>query len=136
MTECKLSYLPREKLSALVAHYPSIQEALLRQLGLEISILKKWMERRSISEAIAHLYCELFTRHLVVGLAAPGQQLALKLTQYELADALGASLVATNKSARILKSQGFVDFKGAHNILNFAGLAEYSGFNALYLGTP
>jgi hypothetical protein len=51
-----------------------------------------------------------------------------------LADAVGASLVHTNKSARILKSKGLLDFAaGKHRILDFKSLAEYSGFSADYL---
>jgi hypothetical protein len=105
-------------------------------LGIEISILQKWMEPKKVLEAIAHLYCELYTRHLVVGLVRAGERLTLDLTQYELADAVGGSLVHTNKSARILKNQRLVKFStGRSTVLNFEGLAKHSEFTTSYLGS-
>jgi CRP-like cAMP-binding protein len=134
-SRCTVAYLPFEKLREVMDRHARIEDALTRQLGLEFSTLQKWMETRKLSEAIAHLYCELFTRHLAVQLVRPGQQLDLELTQHDLADAIGASLVATNKSASALRREGLLDFKGAHRILDFDGLAMHCGFSAAYLET-
>ena len=117
----------------LAGRYPGIQVAFTRQLGLECSILRKWMESRTPIEAIAHLYCELFTRHLAVGLARIGQPLELRMKQPDLADVIGVSLVHTNKSARVLKRECVIDFKRAHRILDFDRLAQLAGFDAGYL---
>jgi hypothetical protein len=108
--------------------------ALTRQLALECSILRKWVEPRTPIEAIAHLYCELFTRHLAVGLAQIGQPLELSMKQPDLADAIGVSLVHTNKSARVLKSERLIDFKGAHHVWDFDRLAQRAAFDVGYLG--
>ena len=131
---CELAVLPAEKVARLTADFPSVHQSLLRQLGLEMAILRKWMEPRKPSEAIAHLYCELYTRHRLVGLVQNGEALSLPLTQHHLAEALGASLVHTNKSARALKRQGWLAFSGHHKILDVDGLASHAKFSPDYLG--
>jgi CRP-like cAMP-binding protein len=130
---CELAVLPAEKVARLTADCPGIHQSLLRQLGLEMAILRKWMEPRKPSEAIAHLYCELYTRHRLVGLVQNGEGLNLPLKQYHLAEALGASLVHTNKSARALKRHGWLAFSGDHKILDIDGLASHAKFSAVYL---
>ena len=131
---CKVASLSFARAETLASRYPGIQVALTRQLALECSILRKWVEPRTPIEAIAHLYCELFTRHLAVGLAQIGQPLELSMKQPDLADAIGVSLAHTNKSARVLKSERLIDFKGAHHVLDFDRLAQRAGFDVGYLG--
>jgi CRP-like cAMP-binding protein len=133
-SECELAVLPAEKVAHLITDFSGIHQSLLRQLGLEMAILRKWMEPRKPSEAIAHLYCELYTRHRLVGLVQNGEALSLPLTQHHLAEALGASLVHTNKSARTLKRQGWLAFGGHHKILDIDSLAEHAKFSPDYLG--
>jgi CRP-like cAMP-binding protein len=131
VSPCAVAVLPSENATALMAVYPKIRAALMRHLGLEVGRLRNWMMPRKPSEAIAYLYCDLFERYRAVGLAQYGKPLVLPLTQYHLASALGASLVHTNKTAKLLKSMGLLEFQsGAHRILNFEGLAEHAKFSS------
>ena len=70
----------------------------------------------------------------MVGLAKLGEPLPYIVNQRDLADALGLSLVHTNKTLAVLKNKKLFRFvKSRMEILNWAGLVEVASFDPAYL---
>ncbi|RYF13314.1 MAG: Crp/Fnr family transcriptional regulator [Oxalobacteraceae bacterium] len=89
--------------------------------------------QRSAEERIAHLLCELHMRMLSVGLAEGGK-FTLPLTQAELADATGISIVHANRCVQSLRSKKLIVFSGKTlSIVDIDGLRDLAEFNSLYL---
>ena len=67
-------------------------------------ILQEWLTglgQRTADKRIAHLFCELHARLQAVGLTSEGE-FELPLTQQELSDTVGISVVHVNRSLRAL----------------------------------
>jgi DNA-binding transcriptional regulator LsrR (DeoR family) len=82
---------------------------------------------------MAHLFCELYVRLELVGLAADGSY-DLPVTQSELADTLGFTGVHANRTLQELRAQGCVEFtRGRVSISDFAALSSTAEFDPGYL---
>lgn len=85
--------------------------------------------RRNALERVAMLLLHLYRRMERIGLAEGGS-IEFPLTQQHMADALGLSLVHTNKTLRRLSDLGMHEIKGGRlhlkNPSALAGLAEYA----------
>jgi CRP-like cAMP-binding protein len=91
--------------------------------------------RRNAYEALAHLLCELHVRLQRVGLVQ-SDQFELPFAQELLADALGLSVVHTNRMVQRLRRDKLVKLQNRKlTILNSAGLCEAAGFDPSYLHT-
>ncbi|RYF19643.1 MAG: Crp/Fnr family transcriptional regulator [Oxalobacteraceae bacterium] len=89
--------------------------------------------QRSAEERIAHLLCELHLRMLSVGLAEDGK-FSLPLTQAELADSTGISIVHANRCIQSLRSKKLIVFSGKTlSIVDIDGLRNLAEFNSRYL---
>jgi CRP-like cAMP-binding protein len=89
--------------------------------------------QRSALQRLAHLLCEVFTAAGVGGLN-DGQAFHLPLTQAELGDTLGISLVHANRVVGELRARGLVRWRGEHlTILDWAGLSDLAEFDPAYL---
>lgn len=133
LSNVTLCVFEREKLWHLYEKQPSLafdvtwlasrEERLLDQHLLNIG-------QRSAIQRIAHLLLHLFDRAQAAGLTSRSR-LRMPLTQYHLADALGLSLVHTNKTLRKLVNEGFVNWHGGELELNKRSeLAEFAGYEA------
>jgi hypothetical protein len=67
--------------------------------------------RRSSYARIAHLLCEMFVRMKAVGLAED-HRCDFPVTQTELGDALGLSLVHVNRTLQELRGDGLIAWQG------------------------
>ena len=89
--------------------------------------------QRSAEERIAHLLCELHLRMLSVGLAEDGK-FSLPLTQAELADSTGISIVHANRCIQSLRSKKLIVFSGKTlSIVDIDGLRNLAEFDSRYL---
>lgn len=89
--------------------------------------------QRSALERLAHLLCEVFTR-LEVGGLNDGQAFLLPLTQAELGDTLGISLVHANRVVGELRARGIVRWRGEQvEILDWPALRDLAEFDPAYL---
>ena len=89
--------------------------------------------QRSAEERIAHLLCELHMRMLSVGLAEDGK-FRLPLTQAELADATGITVVHANRCVQLLRNKSLIVFSAKTlSIVDIDGLRDLAEFNPLYL---
>jgi CRP-like cAMP-binding protein len=94
--------------------YPRIAWALRAKTVAAAAIQREWavnLGQRSAPERIGHILCELFHRLRAVGLTS-GTQCFLPLTQTDLAEVTGLSLVHVNKRLRDFRASGLIVLRG------------------------
>jgi CRP-like cAMP-binding protein len=114
VTNALLCMFPREKLQNLFARYPSLASDLTWLMSREQQILDEYLVnvgRRRAIERVAFLVLHLYDRAEFVGLAR-GNKMQLPFTQQHFADALGMSLVHTNKTMQRLVVRKVMRWKG------------------------
>ncbi|WP_027578679.1 Crp/Fnr family transcriptional regulator [Bradyrhizobium sp. Ai1a-2] len=100
----------RPQFEALVAHDRSVAEAFWCETLVNSAIQREWainLGRRLALERVAHLLCELYERLSPVGLIE-GNSCAFPVTQMDLADATGLSVVHLNRTLQELRSSGLI----------------------------
>lgn len=114
LTDIELCVIPRKRLPKLFERMPELAYDVT-WLGArsEATVDENLLTagRRGAAERIAALIATLFKRAEPLGLVVDGT-LELPLTQQHIADALGLSLVHTNKTLAKLKSQGLLTISG------------------------
>ena len=136
VTPCRVAYISHDAIRALIKRHPHINEVLWRETLIDGSISREWVlnvGRRPALVRLAHLLCELMIKHEAVGLT-DGGKCHLPLTQMELADATGLSVVHLNRSLQTLRRAGLITFtNGALTVLNRPALERQGEFKAGYL---
>jgi CRP-like cAMP-binding protein len=121
LTEVELCVLPRRKVWALFGQMPALAFDVTwlgaREEGFVDENLTS-VGRRSAAERVAALIVTLYKRGKALGLVAD-QTFAFPLTQQHIADALGLSLVHTNKTLARLRRMGmFTRTNGTMTLTN------------------
>ena len=116
--------------------HPRIAQALWAKTFLAMCVQREWtvnLGKRSAPERIGHILCELFYRLHAIDLTV-GHQYPLPLTQGDLADAAGLSLVHTNKRLQDLRAKGLIAVQRKFvTILDLKELERASLFSKDYL---
>lgn len=82
---------------------------------------------------MAHLFCELYTRAAMADLTRENQ-FVLPLTQTDLSDILGISVVHANRTLQDLRGRGLLDFdQHLVSILDWEELRRVGQFDPSYL---
>ena len=136
LTTCTIAVVPHEALTEITEKSPHLTRMLWLSTLMDAAIHREWitsMGRRPAMERAAHLFCELFTRLKVIG-RTQGDTIRFPLTQAELGDTLGLSLVHVNRVVQALRSQGLVSWEGRTlTILDWDRLAKVAEFDEAYL---
>ncbi|WP_336812370.1 Crp/Fnr family transcriptional regulator [Bosea sp. MMO-172] len=136
VSPCEVALIPRRKILALIEDHPRIARALWLCNLVDAAVLREWLlnvGRRSADTRIAHLFCEIHERLVVVGMAEP-DSFELPIPQAALADTVGLSDVHVNRSLRALREAGVATFRNhTVSIPNIAALRAYAGFESSYL---
>lgn len=139
VTACRIGFIPRMALQALMAARPKVASVLWRDTLIDAVVGRAWLTsvgRRTAYQRIAHLLCELFVRLSDVGLADQ-DGFELPLTQTGLGDALGLTAVHVNRVLQELRKQGIIASQGrALRILDWAALQRAGDFDPAYLRLP
>jgi CRP-like cAMP-binding protein len=135
ISTCRVVDISPERIATLMSR-PSLGRALWRTSLVDESILSEWIVNigaRAAEARIAHFICEMILRLQIVGLAdLTGGY--LPITQSDLADTLGLSLVHTNRSLQHLRARGLFTLNRSRlDIPDFDRLAEISFFDRAYL---
>ena len=114
--------------------------ALWRHTLADAAMFREWVVnvgQRSGQERIAHLLCEVFSRLQEIGLAieiSGNRTFSWHVTQQDLADATGLSIVHVNRSLQVLRGRGLIETtRDKVTILDWPGLKDLAGFKADYL---
>ncbi len=131
LTEVQLCVLPRRKIWALFGDMPGLAFDVTWLGAREESIVDENLTslgRRTAAERVAALIIGLYKRVKKLGLVAD-ETFAFPLTQQHIADALGLSLVHTNKTLARLRRMGmFSQSNGTMTLANprvIERLAQY-----------
>lgn len=131
LTDVELCVLPRRKLLSVFETHPEVAYEVTWLGAKEESLVDEnllTVGRRSAAERIAALFATLYKRASALGLVH-GDTLDFPLTQQHIADALGLSLVHTNKTIARLKAQGLFSLVDGrltlHNPRAVAKLAQF-----------
>ncbi|KMO44149.1 Crp/Fnr family transcriptional regulator [Methylobacterium tarhaniae] len=131
-----VAFVPHEPLRDLTAAFPGIAAILWRDTLVDAAIFRAWMTglgRRTASEAVAHLFCELYLKLQAMGLARD-HAYRLPLTQSEIGDALGLSNVHVNRTLRELRGKDWITLQGGRLEINkWQELANSCDFDPAYL---
>ena len=137
VTRCEVAHIPHEAVRRLCETYPNLAYTLWRDSLVDTAILNMNIVnagRRSARERIGHLICEQYTRLKAVGLAEVKNSAKFYITQTDIADATGLSLVHVNKTLQTLKAQELIGRDPSLiEILNWDALKSMSGFDPGYL---
>jgi CRP-like cAMP-binding protein len=137
LTPLAFAELPRESFEEFFnGTQPRIARALWIKFLVGASIQREWtvnLGQRSAPERLGHLFCELFYRLKAVGLTE-GNHCHLPLTQSDLAESTGLSLVHVNKRLQDLRNAGLIVLRGKVLLIpDIEALETASIFNPDYL---
>ena len=110
LTKSVMVGIPRAAILDLTENHPAIARALWWCSLVDEAVLREWlvnMGQRPASQRIAHLFAELWCRLDVIGLATD-RGFHLPLSQEELGDTMGLSIVHVNRSLKELREAGVV----------------------------
>jgi CRP-like cAMP-binding protein len=135
ITQTMIVALPRDRALALSAQHPGIARTFTWLGLIENAILGKWtlsLGRRSATERLAHLLCELSVR-----LGAENDEessFAFPLIQEQIGDALGLTSVHVNRTMQRLRTDGLIETANRTlTIPDVAKLRQVGGFDPRYL---
>ena len=110
----RVGLVPIPELLRVMGSCPNLNALMWRETLVQAAILRAWLMRNSQTQAherMAHLFCEVMTRAKAAGLAQ-GDACDLPVTQEDLGDALGLSLVHVNRTLMLLHATGSMEFRG------------------------
>jgi len=136
LTEATIAFIPHESLRELTARFPGLAAILWRDTLIDAAIFREWMVglgRRSASERIAHVFCEMYLKLEAVGLAGD-HRCPLPITQTDLGDALGLSNVHVNRVLQEMRGKGLITLRGSALVIEaWDELNRVSEFDPTYL---
>ena len=136
LSDCRLAIVPHERILDFTQKFPrlarvywfstNVDAAIQRELSLSLG-------QRSAISRMAHLFCELYLRLEVVGRTREDGY-AFPLTQRELSECLGLTVVHANRTLQELRRRGLVDLENRHlTIRDRRGLEGVAEFDPSYL---
>ncbi|TPG14672.1 Crp/Fnr family transcriptional regulator [Sphingomonas koreensis] len=136
ITTAMVATVAQPQMQAMMRDHPNIAQAMYTAQLIDEGVMRAWivsMGRRSASERVAHLICELYLRARNIGLTGD-DEFALPLSQLVLADALGMTAVHINRILKELRLAGAMALKrGSVTILDPIKLVQIAGFDENYL---
>lgn len=136
ISDCQIALVPHDRILALVERFPrlaryywfatNVDAAITRELALSLG-------RRSAMSRMAHLFCELMTRLEVVD-RAEQDGFGFPLTQREISECLGLTVVHANRTLQALRRQKLIELENRRlTILDRKGLQDLAEFDTDYL---
>jgi CRP-like cAMP-binding protein len=136
LSPCELAIVPHSRVAALTERFPRLARLFWFSTNVDASITRELalsLGQRSAMSRMAHLFCELYERLQVVGRAEPDSY-AFPLTQRELAECLGLTVVHANRTLQELRRRRLVELEARRlTILDREGLEEVAEFDPDYL---
>ncbi|AEH87465.1 Crp/Fnr family transcriptional regulator [Mesorhizobium opportunistum] len=136
LSPCRVMFADHSKLKAITEQAPHLARLLWLDTLVDGAIHREWivaMGRRSKTSHLAHLICELFVRLQVVKRTS-GMSFNLPLSQAEMADVLGLSVVHMNRVIGSLKKTKVISWVNhTVTILDWDQIAELAEFDPTYL---
>ncbi|QQO13244.1 Crp/Fnr family transcriptional regulator [Bradyrhizobium diazoefficiens] len=136
VTPCLLGFISHDELREVNRQRANLASALWRETLIDGAIFREWIVnvgRREATPRMAHLLIELHKRLKAIGHTRDGE-FGLPITQADLGDCLGLSVVHTNRVLQHLRKEGLVSVtRSEFHILKPKQLEELAGFEPTYL---
>ena len=136
LTRARVARVPHERLRTITEEAPHLARLLWFTTLLDAAILREKIlsvGRRGALSRLAHIFCELYVRLDVIGLAED-LSYGLPLTQLDLGDATGLTSVHVNRMLKQLRDDRIVTFRGGIvTIHDWPRLQQVGEFDPAYL---
>lgn len=136
LTRCEVALVPHDRIGRMIEEHPRLGRIFWFLTTLDAAINREWelsLGQRSGVARLAHLFCEMNVRLRLVGLS-DGKVIPFELTQSELAECTGMTVVHVNRCLRDLRNGGMVTFRDGKIILDdLSALSALAEFNPDYL---
>jgi CRP-like cAMP-binding protein len=136
LSRCTFVALEKNAFRAIVDEHPALSRAFCVELVHQAAIYREWLANlgaRDPRTRIAHLLCEIGYR---LEAAKLGSRLdyELPITQEQLADAVGLSLIHVTRTLKALEGEGLiVRARRSIKVHDLSRLCSAGDFNASYL---
>ncbi len=136
LSPCHVAFAGHEELKAISEQAPHLTRLLWLDTLVDGAIHREWivaMGRRSRKSQLAHLICELFVRLRGVGRVVDWS-FHFPLSQTEMADVLGLSVVHMNRVIQSLRRENLISWTHhTISILDWDRLQQVAEFDPTYL---
>ena len=128
--------MPHERLEDVIERFPRLARAYWFSTNVDAAIHRELalsLGQRSAISRMAHLFCELHARLDMVG-RARSDGYGFPLTQRELSECLGLTVVHANRTLQELRRRGLVELENRQlTIRDRRGLEGIAEFDPAYL---
>jgi CRP-like cAMP-binding protein len=136
VTETIIGFVPHERLTAMTDAHPHLTRVYWLSTNIDAAVTREMalsLGQRSAISRMAHLFCELRARLAVIG-RTNGDSFEFPLTQRELAECLGLTVVHVNRTLQELRRMGLVETVNRQlTILDRERLEALADFDPGYL---
>ncbi|HEV2867606.1 MAG TPA: Crp/Fnr family transcriptional regulator [Allosphingosinicella sp.] len=134
--DSRIGLIPHRELYRLMDERPDVLKVVWRETLIQGAVFREWLMRNSnmpAHAAMAHFFCEIFTRSRAAGLAEH-DSCPLPITQELLSDALGLTPVHTNRTLMLLRDGGLLEWRsGRLKVKDWDRLCALAEFDPAYL---
>ncbi|GHB09388.1 Crp/Fnr family transcriptional regulator [Modicisalibacter luteus] len=136
LTSVTFALIPRETVNHIFENYTSLAYAFFWASLVEESVQREWFVNntgRPADKRLAHLLCEMQLRHRAAGLTQENC-IDFPLTQQDLADAMGITVVHTNRVMQKLRGDGLIAYDNKQlTIHDWEALKAFGDFDPGYM---
>lgn len=136
LTDCRLAVVPHDHIRQLTEQFPRLARIYWFSTNMDAAIQRELtlsLGQRSAISRMAHLFCELYIRLEIVG-RARDDGYEFPLTQRELSECLGLTVVHANRTLQELRRRALLELENRRlKILDRRGLEGLAQFDPAYL---
>jgi CRP-like cAMP-binding protein len=136
MSDCTVAILPHDRLKEIFERHPRLGRIYWFVTNVDAAIHREWalsLGQRSAISRMALLFCELYARLEPVG-RTNGKGYEFPLTQREISECLGLTVVHANRTLQELRRRGLVELENRQlTIRDRRGLEGVAEFDPAYL---
>lgn len=136
LTRCVIGIVPHERLKAITENHPHLTRVYWLLTNIDASIAREMalsLGQRPAISRMAHLFCELHVRLGIVG-RTTDRMFEFPLTQRELSECLGLTVVHVNRTLQELRRRRIIEAENRQvTILDKLALEALAEFDPNYL---
>jgi CRP-like cAMP-binding protein len=136
LTPCRVAIVPHERIRQMIERFPHLGRVYWLMTNIDAAIHREWtvsLGRRSALGRMAHLFCEIRERLMVVGLVDEDGY-DFPLTQQELGECLGLTAVHVNRTLQEMRRRELVEVESRRvRVLDVPRLKSAGDFDPYYL---